>query len=104
MRDVKVYAIAIFIFTNLCGCVSVGTLVENKTPNKIYSGTRRHIEARCMSIVCADLPFSLVADTLLLPVTVPWTLVDFYTVDASSARQSTALMPAPRTGKAEQLH
>ena len=59
------------------GCATIGTLAENETKNKIYSGTIRHAELKCAHGVCLDFPFSLLADTLVLPITIPWTLVMF---------------------------
>lgn len=61
----------------LIGCATSGTLAEPETKNKIYSGTIRHFELKCAHAVCLDFPFSLVADTLLLPITIPWTIVNF---------------------------
>ena len=57
-------------------CSTIGTLGENETRNKIYSGTVRQWELGCAHGTCLDFPFSLVADTLLLPFTIPWTVVN----------------------------
>lgn len=57
-------------------CTTIGTLTEPETKNKIYSGTIRQAELKCAHGTCIDFPFSFAADTLLLPVTIPWTLVN----------------------------
>jgi uncharacterized protein YceK len=61
----------------LSGCATIGTLTEPETKNKIFSGTIRHVELKCAHAVCLDMPFSLIADAVLLPVTIPWTAYDF---------------------------
>ena len=61
----------------LSGCATIGTLTEPETKNKIFSGTIRHIELKCAHAVCLDMPFSLVADAVVLPVTIPWTAYNF---------------------------
>jgi uncharacterized protein YceK len=58
----------------LSGCGTIGTLGEPQTRNKVYSGTIRDVELGCAHGTCLDLPFSLVADTVVLPATIPWTL------------------------------
>ena len=63
----------------LAGCATIGTLTEPETKNKIFSGTIRHIELKCAHAVCLDMPFSLVADAVLLPVTIPWTAYNVIT-------------------------
>lgn len=59
----------------LSGCATIGTLGEDQTTNKVYSGTARDFELECFEGTCLDIPFSFIADTVLLPITVPWTLV-----------------------------
>jgi uncharacterized protein YceK len=61
----------------LSSCATIGTLTEPETKNKIFSGTIRHVELKCAHAVCLDMPFSVIADAVLLPVTVPWTAYDF---------------------------
>jgi uncharacterized protein YceK len=60
----------------LTACTTISTLGEDETRNKIYSGTARQFELKCAHGTCLDFPFSLVADTVLLPVTIPWTIVN----------------------------
>lgn len=66
----------LLVLVLLSGCTTIGTLSEDETRNKVYSGTIRQVELGCAHAVCLDFPFSLVADTLLLPITIPWTLVN----------------------------
>ncbi len=66
----------LFVLALLSGCATIGTLSEKETKNKVYSGTIRHVELKCAHGVCIDFPFSFVADTVLLPITIPWTLVN----------------------------
>lgn len=61
----------------LMGCATAITLSEPETRNKVYSGTVRQVDLGCAHGTCLDFPFSLIADTLLLPITIPWTLVNF---------------------------
>src|SRR5574341_488872 len=61
----------------LSGCATTATLTEPETNNKIFSGTIRHIELKCAHATCLDMPFSLLADAVLLPVTIPWTAYNF---------------------------
>lgn len=84
MKTSGAFAALIVLLSSVTGCVTVGTLVENKSANKVYSGTARHIQSGCSSIVCVDLPLSFVADTAMLPVTVPWTLANFYMTGCSA--------------------
>jgi uncharacterized protein YceK len=63
------------------------TLSESETKNKVYSGTLRHFELKCAHAVCLDFPFSLLADTLALPVTLPWSLVNLMRSDAAQTAQ-----------------
>jgi uncharacterized protein YceK len=73
------------------GCATIGTLSEEETKNKIYSGTIRHAELKCAHAVCLDFPFSLVADTFLLPITVPWSVVNLVRAGGSQAEKSDEL-------------
>jgi len=77
MKRLAINAAAVAAFLT-SGCATIGTLGEDETRNKIYSGTVRHVELKCAHAACLDLPFSLVADTVLLPVTIPWTMSNFY--------------------------
>jgi uncharacterized protein YceK len=60
----------------LANCATISTLSEDETKNKVLSGTIRHGELKCAHGTCLDFPFSLVADVLLLPITIPWSLVN----------------------------
>jgi uncharacterized protein YceK len=79
-RSARLIATSVCLL-GMCGCASIITLGEPKTKNKVFSGTIRHIELKCGHAVCLDMPFSLVADTVLLPVTIPWTAYNFAEVD-----------------------
>ena len=87
----RAMAIAVGLLT-ISGCATVMTLGEQETKNKVFSGTIRHVELKCAHAVCVDMPFSLVADTVLLPVTIPWTGYNFINVHEN--RRSTE--PKPR--------
>jgi uncharacterized protein YceK len=66
------------------GCMSIGSLVTENYRSEIYGGTTTNLEAQGLflggcapvpafiwvPILIVDLPFSLVADTALLPVTI----------------------------------
>ena len=71
----------------LSGCGTILTLSESETKNKVYSGTIRHLELKCAHAVCLDFPLSLVADTVVLPVTIPWSLINLV---KSSSNKPTA--------------
>jgi uncharacterized protein YceK len=76
--------IGILVFlslTTIQGCATIGTLTEPETKNKIFSGTIRHVDLQCAHAVCLDAPFSLIADTLVLPVTIPWSVYNFLKSD-----------------------
>lgn len=57
----------------LAGCGTVGSLVDREAPTKVYAGTRASANSHGGML---DTPFSLVLDTALLPVTIPWTVVN----------------------------
>jgi len=74
----KQYIVAIYIvLLTLKGCATIATLTEPETRNKVFSGTVRHIEMQGAHATCFDMPFSLAADVVLLPVTIPWTAYNF---------------------------
>ena len=53
------------------GCSTIVCLGDNKgTPNQIFAGTREDLNPHTIY----DLPFSLVADTIVLPYTIPRTI------------------------------
>ncbi len=62
------------------GCGTLVTLSDNKSfPNQIYAGTRAMLFGRgCTQI---DVPFSIVADTIVLPYTIPRTVYNYTHVD-----------------------
>ena len=54
------------------GCGTLVTLTDNKEwPNQIYAGTRASANGHATQI---DVPFSLIADTVVLPYTIPRTI------------------------------
>ena len=65
------------LVAGLCGCATAMSLTEHERKNKIFSGTIKHAELKCAHAVCLDFPFSLVADAVLLPVTIPWSIVNW---------------------------
>lgn len=66
MALVALFAVA------LSGCGTIVTLSDSKTwPNQIYAGTRASARGHATQ---PDIPFSLVADTLILPYTIPRTI------------------------------
>lgn len=78
LRAVKRVVVVSLAFM-VSGCMTVGTLADSETKNKVYSGTIAHVENGCGHGLCLDLPFSLVLDTVLLPVTIPFTIYKFVT-------------------------
>lgn len=75
------FVLSLLLLPTLSQCVSVESL-QNPEPNKIYAGTRAHLTLKCTHGVCIDAPFSFVVDTLLLPVTIPWSVVNYCQVPA----------------------
>jgi len=73
----------------LSSCATIGTLGEPETLNKVYSGTIRDIQLGCAHGTCLDLPFSLVADTVVLPVTIPWSLYNWFHEEPSPVERGT---------------
>ena len=57
----------------LSGCGTVGSLVDREQPTKVYAGTRASANNHGGML---DTPFSLMLDTALLPVTIPWTIAN----------------------------
>ncbi|MBU2893720.1 YceK/YidQ family lipoprotein [Colwellia sp. D2M02] len=75
----------LILFTFLsAGCTTIYTLGNEEQNNKIFSGTIRQVELACGHAVCVDFPFSLVADVVLLPATIPWSI---YNVSTNSAEK-----------------
>lgn len=71
----------------ITGCTTLITLSEAETKNKIYSGTIRQADLKCGHGTCFDFPFLLIADTALLPVTIPWTVFNLASGDTTSNRE-----------------
>lgn len=72
----------IFLTLSVCmlfgGCSTIVSLGDNeRTPNQIYAGTREDLNPHTIY----DLPFSFVADTALLPYTIPRTVYNFHHSD-----------------------
>jgi len=74
---------ATLLILAISGCATIGTLTEPETKNKIFSGSVRHVELKCAHATCLDFPFSLIADVILLPVTIPWTAYRYIASDES---------------------
>src|SRR5215831_12789812 len=49
----------------LSSCATVGGLFEKRAQNKVYIGTRIHVDLECIFGSCLDFPLSLAADTAL---------------------------------------
>lgn len=71
--------VAVGISITLTGCYSMQTLSDQSKKNKVYSGTIEHVEIECRHGACVDAPFSFILDTTLLPLTIPWTILNFVT-------------------------
>ena len=84
-----IHAAVMMAVTLLAGCATIGTLSEDETKNKVFSGTIRHGELKCAHGTCLDFPFSLAADVLLLPITVPWSLVNFAKSSGTESKKET---------------
>ena len=85
--------IAAVVGALLAGCTTIGTLTEEQTRNKIYSGTIRQVELKCAHATCLDSPFSLSADTVLLPVTIPWTVMNYCCREEANATNREPAVP-----------
>ena len=70
----KPVILLILFAVTVSGCATVATLAEDEPKNKIFSGTRTHVSSGCGCTLCIDLPFSLAADIVALPYTVPKTI------------------------------
>jgi uncharacterized protein YceK len=79
MMDKHITRLFIFaILFILIGCGTFGTVIieDNKEcKSLIYSGTRAMSQGNPHSMFFIDIPFSFVADTILLPYTIPATLL-----------------------------
>ena len=74
----------------LCsGCGTIVTLSHNQEwPNQIYAGTRASANGHVTQI---DVPFSLIADTLVLPYTIPRTIYNLSQQDGTQQKNSPML-------------
>lgn len=66
------------VAVTLSGCATIGTLGEPQTRNKVFSGTIRDVQLEGAHGTCLDFPFSLVADVIVLPATIPWSLCNAF--------------------------
>lgn len=85
MKILRCYKVmtATLVLLAISGCATISTLTEPETKNKIFSGSIRNVELKCAHATCLDFPFSLVADVILLPITIPWTAYRYITADES---------------------
>ncbi|WP_139379590.1 YceK/YidQ family lipoprotein [Zoogloea sp. LCSB751] len=97
MRKVVLLFSALPVFVT--GCTTLITLSEAETKNKIYSGTIRQADLKCGHGTCFDFPFSLIADTALLPVTIPWTVFNLASGDATSNSEDAKMITTPPSQK-----
>lgn len=86
MKNIFLFAAAITLL--LSGCATIVSLQEDGK-NKIYSGTIKHFELGCAHAVCLDFPFSLAADTVVLPYTIPRTIYNCISSDESQEKTGT---------------
>lgn len=82
MRNFMRYFMLMLCALYMAGCTTIDTISDKNVNNKIFSGTIRHVELACGHAVCIDAPFSFVADVVLLPVTIPWSIYNGATVDS----------------------
>ena len=95
--------LVIFLCTfSACGTI-ISLTVEKSLDSKqerplIYSGIRWDLNAveNLGPLVILDMPLSVVLDTVLLPLTIPWALIEL-----SSAEKETKPEPQPATTKTE---
>ncbi|HEY3278430.1 MAG TPA: YceK/YidQ family lipoprotein [Syntrophorhabdaceae bacterium] len=80
------------------GCATLVSLTEENQKNKVFSGTRMHLaDLECAHAACVDLPFSLVADLVLLPYTIPKTLMTSPPGEKTPEAQKKAAGKEPKT-------
>jgi uncharacterized protein YceK len=60
------------------GCATIGTVGQhNDHPTQVYSGTSAELSSRWAFMhMFLDVPFSVVADTIVLPYTIPATIMN----------------------------
>lgn len=90
-------AVCIIVAGILVGCATQTVLDEEDTKNKIYCGTIRHFDTTGWYDTIYDLPFSFVADTLLLPYTIPKTIINYQSQEEEE--QQTASFEKDTTDK-----
>jgi uncharacterized protein YceK len=76
----KATSVVPFVFVAaLAGCSTISTVKEREPRCKIYSGTRLNFSSSWVFVHVGllDWPFSLVADTIALPYTIPKTIRNF---------------------------
>ena len=73
MKTLKTLTMLMGLSLLISGCGTIATATGEKGEFGIYSGTHRSVENGFHTIL--DTPFSFVADTVLLPITIP---VDMY--------------------------
>jgi uncharacterized protein YceK len=74
-RQPLVTATVIVLALALSGCATTVTVFEEDPDNLVYSGARRDLDGWVfIHGGFLDLPFSFVADTVLLPYTIPRTI------------------------------
>jgi uncharacterized protein YceK len=66
------------------GCGTIGTLTEHEPRNKVYSGVAADFSSSWTfgHVGILDWPFSLAADTLMLPYTIPKTIINYCQKDS----------------------
>jgi uncharacterized protein YceK len=70
--------LALFLALALSGCATMAGTFEAEPPNKIYIGVRQDLtEWTLIHGGFLDLPFSFIADTILLPYTIPKTIANY---------------------------
>jgi uncharacterized protein YceK len=81
--------------TILSGCVTIKTVSEDKPCNKIYSGFIGNVTDGwwLAHSLFLDVPFSFVADTLILPYTIPKTVINYSNKDARCKQPDTPIVP-----------
>lgn len=68
----------------LSGCGTLANTFEDEPKNKIYVGVRQDLtEWTFIHGGFLDLPFSFVADTILLPYTVPKTIANYASAEGT---------------------
>lgn len=81
----------------LGGCVTINTISEEKPCNKVYSGVIGNVSDSwwLMHSLFLDIPFSFVADTLVLPYSIPKTVINYSGKDAKCKQPGAPIVQAP---------